>query len=109
MQNGVFLAITMPVADEHSVICAQNAASPMLCVAPEDRGVGYFYFIFRCSSLQGYNPHPMVTANLHANFAWVQFGSRLSHGEASLYAWSGAGQGRPYPGELVLGGLAGAL
>ena len=54
MQNGAFLAITMPVADAHSVICAQNASSPMLCVAPEDRGVGYFYFIFRCSSLQGY-------------------------------------------------------
>ena len=67
MQNGVFLAITMPVADEHSVICAQTEPSPTLCEALEDRGVGYFYFIFRCSCLQGFKPHPIETAKLHAN------------------------------------------
>ena len=67
MQNGVFLAITMPVADAHSVICAQIVSSLILCEAPEDRGVGYFYFIFRCSCLQGFNPHPMVIGKLHAN------------------------------------------
>ena len=67
MQNGVFLAITMPVADAYGDICAQNDSSPILCEAPEDRGVGYFYFIFRCSCLQGFNPHPMVIGKLHAN------------------------------------------
>ena len=51
MQNSVFLAISMPVADAHSVICAQIVWSPILCEAPEDRGVGYFYFIFRCNFL----------------------------------------------------------
>ena len=67
MQNGVFLAITMPVADAHSVICAQIVSSPILCEAPEDRGVDYFYFMFRCSWLQGFNPHPIVIAKLHAH------------------------------------------
>ena len=60
----------MRVADAHGVFCAQNDSSPTLCEAPEDRGVGYFYFIFRCSfssCLQGFNPHPMVIGKLHAN------------------------------------------
>jgi hypothetical protein len=67
MQNGVFLAITMPVADAYGDICAQNDSSRILCEAPEDRGVGYFYFIFRCSCLQGFNPHPRVIGKLHAD------------------------------------------
>ena len=67
MQDGVFLASTMPVADAHGVIRAQNGSSPTLCEAPEDRGVGYFYFIFRCSCLQGFNPHPVLIAKLPSN------------------------------------------
>ena len=75
MQDGVFLASTMPVADAHGVICAQNDSSPTLCEAPEDRGVGYFYFMCRCSCLQGFNPHPVQIASLHANVVQVQLAS----------------------------------
>ena len=93
MQNGVFLAITMPVADAYGDICAQNDSSPTLCEAPEDRGVGYFYFIFRCSCLQGFNPYPMVIGKLPANLAWVQLAGRCSYGKVGVYV--GLKQGRP--------------
>ena len=68
MQIRVLPAIIMLGADAHDVFCAQNDASPMLCVTREDRGVGYFNIIFRCSSLQVFKPHPLETAKLHANF-----------------------------------------
>ena len=83
MQNGVFLAITMPVADAYGDICAQNDSSRILCEAPEDRGVGYFYFIFRCSCLQGFNPHPVQIPILHANLVQVQLASRRSSAESA--------------------------
>ena len=97
MQNGVFLAITMPVADAHSVICAQNASSPMLCVAPEVRGIGYVTIMFRCSCLQGFNPHPVLIAKLHSNLAWVQLAGRwfVQGKRVFTSVWSRPGQAIP--------------
>ena len=92
MQDGVFLASTMPVADAHGVICAQNDSSPTLCEAPEDRGGGYFYFTCWCSCLQGFNPHPVLIAKLPSNLAWVQLAGRCSYGKAGVYV--GLEQGR---------------
>ena len=109
MQNGVFLAITMPVADAYGDICAQNDSSPTLCEAPEDRGVDYFYFMFRCSWLQGFNPHPVLIAKLPSNLAWVQLAGSCLYGESGRLRRSGAGQGRPYTGVQVPGELAQSL
>ena len=64
----------------------------MLCVAPEDRGVGYFYFVCRCSCLQGFNPHPMVIGKLPYDLTWVQLAGRCSYGKAGVYV--GLEQGR---------------
>ena len=66
----------MPGADAHGgVFCAQNDTSPTLCEAPAAWGVGYFYFIFLCSCLQVFNPHPVQIPNLHANLVQVQLAS----------------------------------
>ena len=105
----VFLAITMPVADVHGDICAQNDTSPTLCEAPAAWGVGYFYFIFRCSCLQGFNPHPVLIAKLPFNLAWVQLAGSCLYGESGRLRRSGAGQGRPYTGVQVPGELAESL
>ena len=69
--RGIPLKI-MPGADAHGVFCAQNDTSPTLCEAPAAWGVGYFYFIFWCSCLQVFNPHPVQIPNLHANLVQVQ-------------------------------------
>ena len=79
----VFLAITMPVADVHGDICAQNDTSPTLCEAPAAWGVGYFYFIFWCSCLLVFNPHPVQIPILHANLVQVQLASRRSSAESA--------------------------
>ena len=65
----------MPVADVHGDICAQNDTSPTLCEAPAAWGVGYFYFIFWCSCLLVFNPHPVQIPNLRANLVQVQLAS----------------------------------
>ena len=75
MQDGVVPSIIKPGADAHGVFCAQNDSLPMLCEAPAAWGVGYFYFIFWCSCLQVFNPHPVQIANLHANLVQVQLAS----------------------------------
>ena len=67
--------IIMPGADADGVFCAQNVLSPMLCEAPAAWGEGYFYFIFWCSCLQVFNPHPVQIASLHAKLVQVQLAS----------------------------------
>ena len=109
MQDGVVPSIIKPGADAHGVFCAQNDSLPMLCEAPAAWGVGYFYFIFWCSSLQFFNPHPVQIANLPSNLAWVQLAGSCLYGESGRLRRSGAGQGRPYTGVQVPGELAQSL